>query len=245
MGVVTGAGGYLVAVIDVRTLARPLLASSFVVGGYRVLRNPRPLTPQAEQVGVPIANAVGLTNDPLTLVRINAGVQLGAGLLLALGRLPRVASLALAGTLVPTTLAGHRFWDERDPVKRRAETQQFLKNAGLLGGLLLCSLDTGGRPSVFWRGRRAASTAADAIGTAAGTIGTTASDLGGRIGHVGSSSHSFGDTAGAMASTLVTRAGELAAKVADAAGAFGESAADAVSHAAANLPSPSELARRR
>ena len=42
VGVVRGAGGYLVAVIDVRTLARPLLASSFIVGGYRVLRNPGP-----------------------------------------------------------------------------------------------------------------------------------------------------------------------------------------------------------
>ena len=97
--------------IGPRTLIRPLLASSFVVMGYQVLRNPKPLQPAAEEVGVPIAETVGLPSDPLTLVKINAGVQLGAGALLALGRFPRAASLALAASLVPTTLAGHRFWE--------------------------------------------------------------------------------------------------------------------------------------
>ena len=42
--------------------------------------------------------------DPVTLARINAGVQIGGGLLLASGKMPRVASAALACTVVPGSL---------------------------------------------------------------------------------------------------------------------------------------------
>ena len=55
-------------------------------------------------------------------VRINGAVQMAAGALLALGRFPRLSALAMAGTLVPTTLAGHRFWEaagERDQAQQR------------------------------------------------------------------------------------------------------------------------------
>ena len=56
--------------------------------------------------------------------------------------------------MVPTTLAGHRFWEERGPA-RNAQTIQFLKNAAMLGGLVLAATSTGGRPSVPWRAKRA------------------------------------------------------------------------------------------
>jgi len=38
---------------------------------------------------------------------------------------------------VPTTLAGHRFWEEEDEAARAQQTVQFLKNAAMMGGLLL------------------------------------------------------------------------------------------------------------
>src|SRR3954452_23503631 len=97
-----------------RTLARPLLASMFVMGGADSLLNPGPKTDRAKAVAPKVAAPLRLPEDPETLVKINGAVQLGAGALLALGKLPRLASLALAGSLVPTTLAGHRFWDETD-----------------------------------------------------------------------------------------------------------------------------------
>ena len=50
---------------------------------------------------------------------------------------------------------------------------QFAKNAGLLGGLLAAALDTGGRPSVFWSGRRAAGRAVQNVGGAAQTVADT------------------------------------------------------------------------
>src|SRR3954447_23168386 len=94
-----------------RSLSRALLAAPFIVGGINALRAPAAIAPQAEDVAVPIAERVGLPPDPEALVKINAGVQVGAGVLLVFGIFPRLASLALAATLVPTSLAGHRFWE--------------------------------------------------------------------------------------------------------------------------------------
>jgi hypothetical protein len=79
----------------------------------------------------------------------------GAGTLLALGRMPRLSSLALVVTLLPTTWSDHAFWREKDPMARRDRLALFLRDAGLLGGALLALVDTEGRPGLAWRGRRA------------------------------------------------------------------------------------------
>jgi uncharacterized membrane protein YphA (DoxX/SURF4 family) len=89
-------------------------------------------------------------------VKVNAGVMVAGGALLALGKAPRLASAALLGSLVPTTLAGHPFWQETDPQAREQQRMQFMKNAAMGGGLLLALLDTEGRPSLTWRAKRAA-----------------------------------------------------------------------------------------
>jgi uncharacterized membrane protein YphA (DoxX/SURF4 family) len=87
-----------------------------------------------------------------TYVRANGAVQVGAGLLLAVGKAPRAASVALAATLVPTTLAAHRFW-ELEGDERKAQQVQFAKNLSLLGGLILAAVDTEGQPGLAWRAR--------------------------------------------------------------------------------------------
>lgn len=57
--------------------------------------------------------------------------------MLALNIAPRLAAAALIGSLVPTTIVGHAFWKEEQEVARNAQLLQFLKNLGLIGGLLL------------------------------------------------------------------------------------------------------------
>lgn len=160
----------------VRTLARPLLASMFVSGGVDMLRNPGPLAPVAEPVTSKVVEAaqpvadraaeaagaavdVDLPDDPELLTQVAGGVMVGAGALLAIGKLPRLSAAALAATLVPTTLAAHRFWELDDPEERSAQQVHFMKNLGLLGGLALAALDTEGRPSAAWRARHASRTA--------------------------------------------------------------------------------------
>jgi uncharacterized membrane protein YphA (DoxX/SURF4 family) len=142
----------------------------FVMGGVDALLNPESKSERAKDVGPKVAAPLGLPEDPETLVKINGAVQIGAGSLLALGKLPRLASLALAASLVPTTLAGHRFWQETDERARAMQRIQFFKNLSMLGGLLLAAVDTGGRPSLSWRAHRAAEHAADKVGDVAGHV---------------------------------------------------------------------------
>lgn len=147
----------------VRLIARPMLASMFVMGGIDSLRHASGKVPKAEKVTqqVPslaekIAPGLPVPTDPATLVRINGGVQVVAGLALATGRLPRLSALVLAASLAPTTYAGHPFWEEKDPTARSAQRIQFFKNISMMGGLLLAGVDTEGKPGVAWRARRAA-----------------------------------------------------------------------------------------
>jgi putative oxidoreductase len=147
----------------IRLIARPMLASMFVMGGIDALMHASGKVPKAEKVTdqVPtlaerIAPGLPVPTDPVTLVRINGGVQVLAGLALATGRAPRTSALLLAGSLVPTTYAGHPFWEEKDKGARAAQRIQFFKNISMMGGLLLAGVDTEGKPGVAWRTRRAA-----------------------------------------------------------------------------------------
>ena len=141
----------------VRRIARPLLASSFVYGGIDTLRNPQSRVPGARPIVEQITKAadeqlpVEVPRDVEQWVKIDAGVKVGAGVLFALGWFPRLSALALAGSIVPTTLAGHRFWEDTDDEKKFSNQAHFLKNAGLLGGLLIAAVDTEGKPSAGWR----------------------------------------------------------------------------------------------
>ena len=122
-----------------RTLARPLLASMFIAGGYDHLKDPG--------VRVDAVREAGLA-EPEKLVQGVGVAMLGGGVALATGKLPRLASLVLAGALVPTTYVGHAFWKESDPTTMQMQRANFLKNVSMLGGLLLAAADTGGRESV-------------------------------------------------------------------------------------------------
>jgi putative oxidoreductase len=146
-----------------RAIARPMLSGMFVYGGLDSMRAPHTKVPQAEPVVARVAERLNLPGDTATWVRVNGVVQVLAGTALATGRLPRLAALTLAASLVPTTLAGHRFWDEAEDGARARQRIQFLKNLSMLGGLMLAADDTGGRPSIPWRMHRATNRALDHV----------------------------------------------------------------------------------
>ncbi|WP_326666050.1 DoxX family protein [Streptomyces sp. NBC_00385] len=135
-----------------RRITRPLLAIPFAIEGVRTLRRPLPLAAGTEswarRLGIPV-------DDPLPVVKLNAAVQIGAGGLLALGRLPRTSSLVLAASLVPATLAEHAWWKEEDPELRKDQLLEFTQRIGLFGALLLGAADTHGKPSAAYRARTA------------------------------------------------------------------------------------------
>jgi putative oxidoreductase len=126
----------------VRTLARPMLAGVFIAGGMDVLANPEPRAKLAKPVVDAVASVVPFApTDPKVAVALNAALHIGAGGMLAAGILPRLAALALATSLVPTTLAAHRFWEFEDPAQQSRHRTEFLKNSAILGGLLVVALD--------------------------------------------------------------------------------------------------------
>lgn len=144
----------------VRLVARPMLASVFVVQGIAKVRAPDKLAERAKPVTdrlTPLIQerAPQLPSDARSLIRISGAVDLGAGLMLATGKAPRLASLVLAASLVPAT-ATHEFWNVQDPEERAAERTRFLKDVALAGGLLLAGVDTEGRPGLRWRAGHAA-----------------------------------------------------------------------------------------
>jgi uncharacterized membrane protein YphA (DoxX/SURF4 family) len=139
----------------IRRLARPLLGAAFISSGLEALQGIDRRSSRAEAYGI---------SSPVTVSRSVAGTQIGGGLLLALNRMPRLSALVLALTVLPEAATGHDFWTEKDTDVKRAQRSLFARDLGLLGGLLIAALETGGRESVPHRAlrtsRRAASAAA-------------------------------------------------------------------------------------
>lgn len=128
--------------IAMSRLAQPMLASVFISRGVAVLQRPDAATALAGPIVTRTSSFSPLTCDPRDTVRMNGAIQAAAGTLLSLGRMPRLAASVLALSLIPTTLAGHPFWKEQDLAIRELQRTQFLKNLGLLGGLIL-AMSTG------------------------------------------------------------------------------------------------------
>ncbi|MBW0016886.1 MAG: DoxX family protein [Mycobacterium sp.] len=170
----------------IRRIARPMLAAVFIGQGVDSLRNPKvaaqaaaPTVDGLSALPDPVGSAI--PSDPQTFAQINAAVQIGGGLLLATGRLPRLASAALAFTVLPANLGAHMFWNESDPAEKARQRKDFLTDVSLLGGLVIASADTAGKPSLGWRGRRAAERLSERV--SGSTDSLLDSDLGERIAH--------------------------------------------------------------
>jgi uncharacterized membrane protein YphA (DoxX/SURF4 family) len=159
--------------LGVRGLSRTLLAGTFVVGGINAWRRSGALAPEARQLAGMIGSRLGVQLTGEQLVKVTAGVQVVGGGLFALGVFPRVLALALGASLVPTTAAGQSFWDPDGATTPVDRTTQLVRNAGLLGGLVFAAMDTGGRPSVFWSGRKAAEGLAETVGATGKTLAAT------------------------------------------------------------------------
>jgi len=138
-----------------------MLATTFITRGVEALKSPKPAADAAR----PTLEGLSKLPDPVgpnvptnaeTVAKVTAGVQIGAGLLLASGKLPRLSSAALAVSVVPGSLGSHAFWNETDPARKAAERRALFSDVSLIGGLIIASVDLEGRPSLGWRSRRAA-----------------------------------------------------------------------------------------
>ncbi len=125
----------------VRVAARVMTGSTYAVLGLDAARSPGPRTDAAASTLAAIRKVVPLPADDELVVRGNAAVQALAGAVLVSGKAQRLAALALFASLVPTTAAGHDFWNIDDPMARKMQRVQFHKNLAMMGGLLFAVCD--------------------------------------------------------------------------------------------------------
>ena len=138
----------------VRRVARPLLAAPFITAGVAHLRSPERtgngLRPLLDKVSDVVPQAQSVAEKPELAARVLGGVQVGAGALLALGKMPRLAS-ALIVAAQSATLLADGVPQHKDGSRALAVTTQL----GLAGGALLAVVDTDGKPSLAYRTQKA------------------------------------------------------------------------------------------
>ncbi|MFH5824119.1 DoxX family protein [Georgenia sp. AZ-5] len=145
-------------------LARPLLASAFVVDGVDAVVHPDKHAEKIERVDPLLRRAgvpAGVTSNAKLLARVSGAVTAVSGLMLATGRSPRSAALTLAVLNVPLTLVNNPVWAADDGQQRKEYASGLVRGLSLGGGLLLAAADRGGRPSWGWRMENARAHRAD------------------------------------------------------------------------------------
>lgn len=229
-----------------------MLSAVFIGRGVEALRSPKPAADAARPTldglsKLPDPVGTNVPTDAETVAKITAAVQIGGGLLLATGKLPRLASAALAFSVVPGSLGGHTFWSETDPARKAEERRAFLTDVSLIGGLIIAAVDTEGKPSLGWRGRRAARKVAGALPAGAAAGGSLAdSELAEKLGHglhVGAErGQEIAGVASKRGAELAKIARERGAEFADVASKRGAELAEVASKRSAEL---AEVASKR
>lgn len=149
----------------IRKIIRPMIAAVYVADGVKALSKPEDYVEGTQSV-LDSARAVlpsqykgYVPTDATMVTQAAAGTRVGAGSLLALGKAPRLAAGTLAVLSVPTIYARNAFWNTDDDQEKEQRKNGLLTNLALLGGLMVTSLDTEGKPGLAWRakdaGRRA------------------------------------------------------------------------------------------
>ena len=119
--------------------ARSLFATVFVRRGYAVFQNADQMAGVTDdlldKVPAPVRDILPDVSA-VTLPKLQGGTMTAAGVALALGIAPRLASLVLAAQMVPTTYMGHPFWKYEGGDKVNQQIH-FEKNLSLTGGLLV------------------------------------------------------------------------------------------------------------
>jgi putative oxidoreductase len=121
-----------------RAAGRALLSGIFVYSGYGMITN-------AERYAKRAAEAVPMLPDEPMLAKAQGATMMIAGSSLALGILPKLSARMLVLAMIPNTYIGHPFWKAK-PEDRRSQLVHFLKNLGLVGGLLYISAGRRSKP---------------------------------------------------------------------------------------------------
>lgn len=108
-------------------VGRLLMAALLLPSGFKKITDLGGTTAMLGRMGVPY---------PDILAIVGAVVEAGTPILLILGLLPRITAILAGGFVLAATLIAHRFWEFPDAGAQAMQQIQFLKNMGIVGGLM-------------------------------------------------------------------------------------------------------------
>ena len=106
---------------------RIFLAVLFIVSGFGKITGYEGTAGYMAAKGLPLVNVL----LPLTIA-----IELGGGVLLAIGYKARSVALLIFLFLIPVTFMFHAFWGI-DPKEAATQQINFLKNLSIMGGMLM------------------------------------------------------------------------------------------------------------
>jgi putative oxidoreductase len=117
---------------------RILLALIFIIAGFGKVTSFSGTAAYMASHGIPAAEVILI---PTILI------ELGGGILLAIGFKARWAAFAIFLFIIPTSLIFHAFWAV-DPAQVQMQMIQFQKNLAIMGGMLYVMVNGAGPWSV-------------------------------------------------------------------------------------------------
>ena len=133
-----------------------ILAGRFLLGLYFLVPGLMKLAAPEMHVALMEAHNVSMAEP---LMWIAAGTNVAGGLALIFGRHVRLAAIGFVVYIMLVNLLLHDFWNSHEGVSGEREMQNFIKNLGILAGLLvLAGMSPARGLSIkgWWRSDRAA-----------------------------------------------------------------------------------------
>ena len=119
-------------------VARLLLATLFLIFGWRKLRDFSGTISQMAQLGVPV---------PVLAAGVATFMELPVAFAVAVGAFTRPAALLMALYTMGTALIGHHYWTVK-AADRVDSMDGFYKNLSIMGGFLLLYITGAGKYSI-------------------------------------------------------------------------------------------------
>jgi putative oxidoreductase len=119
--------------------ARLLLATLFLIFGWRKLRDYSGTVDQMVQLGVPL---------PVLAAAVATFMELPVAFAVAVGAFARPAALLMFFYTLGTALIGHRYWTMTAGADRVDSMDGFYKNLSIMGGFLLLYINGAGKYSI-------------------------------------------------------------------------------------------------
>jgi putative oxidoreductase len=119
--------------------ARLLLATLFLIFGWRKLRDYSGTVTQLVQLGAPM---------PVLAAAVAIFMELPVAFAVAIGAFTRPSALLMSFYTLGTALIGHRYWTMTAGADRVDSMDGFYKNFGIMGGFLLLYINGAGKYSI-------------------------------------------------------------------------------------------------